>query len=886
MSRDFGATNHNHGPVGNYQQSDEAPGSFGVAVIDNPWGEYGAEFAGSVQPLGNPELPISAYRTEILAAIHDSPVTIIVGETGSGKSTQVPQMLIESGYDVSLTQPRRLAAYMVSERIQEELNGALGDRAAGLVGYQTAEKSTVTSGTKIAVITDGIEVIKQLYDQPSDGRSVHILDEVHEWNTNIELSVALIKQRLVRDPNAKFVLTSATMDAPRLAAYFAEVTGTVPPIVEVPGRTHPIERAEKPDSKVLDEILASTVENPDEDILVFVPGKQEISDTIDELHRRLPESIRRNATILPLHARLKKEDQDRINQPSPGIKIIVSTNVAQTSLTIDGIGVVIDSGLERRVELDDEGVEGLKLFPVSRADCDQRAGRTGRVGPGKYVLTRYDDKIEHVPYANRVHYPAAEITRSDTDRVTLRAAAVDMDLAELDLFHPVNPAAIERSKRALYNLGALDEHGVITPLGRRMNEFPVRATSARMLMEALPMSASVRAQLAAIVAAVEVGGLQYFAPDVGKAWQQLTDETSSDLLAQLDMFVAVQGMTDQELESYNLDVQNVHRAQELYRKITRRTQVGDGDLTPPTSDEREAIKRAVYAGLIDSVYELAGDGKYRRVSSSSDDTLRELSNRSITRGSPRWVVASPYNVEFYRGGMPETRHILEKVTAIGDPRILGEVAASHLLSWELTGQVWRAGVLKGVQRLVLNDCVDLGVTREATASATAETRAFVRDQLLKVPGSAQQRLRDIKTELEELQRLTRQHVPQLTQDMLLGLLDEAVAGVGGDLDLSRIDDTLRQIMAARQVGLDLFMSAERRQDIRANAPDQIVVDSELSFPLSYHRGVPVVTRFTPADIERCQDTLYLSDGREVRFWDGRRRLTLGQIRHNVALQQV
>ncbi len=372
---------------------------------------------------------------------------------------------------------------------------------------------------------------------------------------------------------------------------------------------------------------------------------------------------------MPLHAKLSPEEQDKISEPYEGLKIIVSTNVAQTSLTIDGVDVVIDSGQERHVDLDLEGVEGLGMFPCSQADCDQRAGRTGRVGPGTYILTRYNHDAEYVSYISRPKFAKAEILRTDLDRTTLRTMAAGIDLAELSLFHPIDKAAVHAAKEKLWRLGAIDDDGELTSVGRRMNEFPVQPSSARMLVESYRFSPIVRAHVSAIVSSLEVGGLPYFAHNVGKAWAQLTDETSSDLLAQLDIFIATQDLTDRELTALDLDVRNLRRAQELHRKIVHRTDAYDGDLIPPNEDEKNDIRKAVFAGLADWVYRHVGDGNYARLNEESEEQ-REISNRSVVSGKPGLLVGSPYRVEYFMDGEARQRHIIENITVLEDPRIL------------------------------------------------------------------------------------------------------------------------------------------------------------------------------------------------------------------------
>lgn len=836
--------------------------------------------------LGNPELPVFSYRDEITTKVEEHQVVIVVGETGSGKSTQIPQMLIEHGYQVTQSQPRRMAARNVAERMQFELEATLGvEAAAGMVGYQTAETCTLTGNTRISVITDGIQLMKQLGGEPSvDGRHVYMLDEVHEWGENTEVTIGLIKRIVAKSPDAKFILTSATMDAHSLSRFFADVTGEPAPVIEVPGRMYEIDRYEKPESTVADEVIASATENPDKDMLVFVPGKQEINDTIDEIRRRLPEDVAKTAIVLPLHSKMRSQDQDLANQPTDGLKVIVATNVAQTSLTIEGIEVVIDAGLRRGIELDEEGIEGLYLQPVSRADCDQRAGRTGRVGPGKYVLTRYNERTKFVAYADRQEYPPAEIWSSNLDRATLRTAAAGIDISYLGTFHDVEHQAIERAKEALYDLGALDEQGNITEVGRRMDAFPVKVTSARMLMEALPYSEKIRAQLTAIVAAEEVGGLQYFSPEAGRTWQRLTEETTSDLFAQLDIFIAAQGMTDAELISHDLDVRAVRRAQEVYRRLIRRGELGETDLSYPTADERKALEQSICAGLINWVYEHQGGGAYRRVG-APNSALRELSNRSVVERRPRLVAAKPRNVEFMRSGQLIQRQILEQVTAIQNPQVLGEVAAQHLISWQPERHVWRNGVLKSVSKQVLHGALRLGSVMEMEAVDTAETVALVRQSILDRPGSAQRRLRDIKNELQDIQRLTLLPVTQMTQADFLRMLDRAIAEAGV-FNQHFIDEKLGEIMEKDGISLDGFIPESERSRIQEGSPAEFVTDSGAHFPLTYAQGNPIVAQYDWMDIGGCPDQLFLPDGREIRFRHGQRLMPPVALRATVEMASV
>lgn len=901
MKRYFGPVSHDHKPAGGYRQSTAAQFYSERGNIPLPERQHvlskqliGAgiarhlhlqpEATAYTEEFGNPDLPIFAFRQEIMSAIDAHPVTIVVGATGSGKSTQIPQMLLEAGYEhVYLTQPRRIASYQIAERIQQELNGSLGsDRAAGLVGYQTAEHSTIGPDTKISVLTDGIEVFKQLNDKPMADREVHMMDEVHEWNRNIEWSVALVKRRLALNPHEKFVFTSATMDAHRLAAYFAEVTGEIPPVIEVPGREHQIARYEKPESTIVDEVILSATTNPDEDILVFVPGTREIDDTIDAIRRHLPRSMAHTTTLLPLHAKLPREEQDRITLPAPALKIIVATNVAQTSLTIDGIDVVIDSGQQRREELDDEGVGGLKLNACSQADCDQRAGRTGRIGPGTYILTRYDHRSDYVPYMAREKFPVAEILRTDIVRSILRPMAVGIDLAELSPFHSVKRSVILQAQHTLQRLGALDEYGQITSDGRQMDKFPVQPSSARMIVETYKSSPHVRAYMSAMVSSLEVGGLPYFAYNAGKAWMRLTDETSSDMFAQLDIFIAAQNKTNAQLAELDLDVQNIRRAQELHRKIVRRSRAYEGELIPPSEQERQALKAAIFTGLADWVYRYAGSGNYEHIG-EGDHACRELSNRSVVSGNPRLVVGSPYRVEYIKNGEPMERHIIENVTAIDDPRILGKVAM-HLCDWSPDRTIWRDGRLKQVLRMKFNGTVDLGRTQEIDARPTAENRQRLIDMLLEQPGPAQQELRAIKKQLEELQHLTMTELPKITQDNLIDLLKTAM---GSDLlEADHVDTNLRLLMQRQGISLDAFVSPSLRQHILDNAPAEVTLRTT-TMPLMYRQGRPIARRYSVDEVMNHSGDVCLPDGRPVWFiYDDHKLLRAPQLRQVLQTAQA
>ena len=496
------------------------------------------------------KLPVLRYRHSILDSISRSPITIITAETGAGKSTQVPQFLAEEGYKVIVTQPRRLAARTVAGRVAQEAGTKLGDR----VGFRTAEEKCDSPQTEILFCTDGLQLIRELTGQKAaGGKTVLILDEVHEWNTNMEVLIAWARRRILAGEDLKIVVMSATLDAERLSKYFGEKS----PVITVPGRLYPVEKRKAQSSSLVPE--AVNLAKSGRNILVFLPGKKEISAAVEELQQKLGT----NTVVLPLHGQLTPEEQQRCFQAPPKgkNKVIVSTNVAQTSVTIPDIDAVVDSGVERRIELVD-GIEGLYLKPISQADSEQRAGRAGRCKPGIYIL------CSDVEMSKRPEFPKAEILRSRLDQTVLRLASQGFDAEALEFFHQPDKSVIHDAKRTLVALGALTAEGEVTKIGKRISKMPVAVQYGRMLLEAERYG--VVEQVATIAACLEAGEIR--AKDGG--WRKLTQEEKSDLLAVLDVYEAgqrVRGGQGQSkgdaLRTMGIFAKDYFRASEIRSKL-------------------------------------------------------------------------------------------------------------------------------------------------------------------------------------------------------------------------------------------------------------------------------------------------------------------------------
>ncbi len=435
-------------------------------------------------PALHSDLPVYELEGHILASLGGCGRVVVQAPTGSGKSTQIPQMLLRGGFlergQVVVLQPRRLAARMLARRVAEELGTDLGD----LVGYQIRLESRVSERTRIRFVTEGILLRQMTFDPELRGVSAVIFDEFHERHLygDISLARALEIQRTVR-PDLKLAVMSATLESGALREFLAPCD-----VLVSQGRAHPVRveylaRSANFDAEPVWDVAARECERvagaTGGDMLVFMPGAYEIGRTIQAVQgaRGL-----RGFAALPLHGELPPEAQDRAVARADGRKIIVSTNVAETSLTIDGVTAVIDSGLARAARFDPErGINTLLVEKISAASADQRAGRAGRTAPGMCV--RLWTEREH---GKRAAHEVPEVKRLDLSEVvlTLKASGI-VDVAGFRWFEKPDPRGVERAEALLGDLGALaGPGGAITEVGRRMLRFPVHPRYARMFLAA------------------------------------------------------------------------------------------------------------------------------------------------------------------------------------------------------------------------------------------------------------------------------------------------------------------------------------------------------------------------------------------------------------------
>ena len=442
------------------------------------------------------ELPVSARRDEIAEAIRDHQVVIVAGETGSGKTTQIPKICLELGRGVrgqiGHTQPRRIAARTVAERISDELGVVLG----AAVGYQVRFTDRADRTTLVKLMTDGILLAELHRDRELSAYDTLIIDEAHERSLNIDFILGYLKQLLPRRPDLKVVITSATIDPQRFAAHFADAAGEPAPIVEVSGRTYPVDVRYRPlvEERYDDEdgepvvrdqteaVVAACQELAAEgpgDVLVFLPGEREIRDTADVLAGATWRGV--PPEIVPLFARLSSAEQHRVFAAHTGRRIVLATNVAETSLTVPGIRYVVDTGVARISRYSARSkIQRLPIEPISQASARQRSGRCGRTSPG-IAIRLYSEE----DYGSRPEFTDPEILRTNLASVLLQMAALGLgDLARFPFVEPPDQRQVTAGRQLLEELGALDAGNRLTPIGRQLSTLPVDPRMGRMILEA------------------------------------------------------------------------------------------------------------------------------------------------------------------------------------------------------------------------------------------------------------------------------------------------------------------------------------------------------------------------------------------------------------------
>jgi pre-mRNA-splicing factor ATP-dependent RNA helicase DHX16 len=495
-------------------------------------------------------LPIYKYKDEFLQAVRDHQTIVLVGQTGSGKTTQLTQYLLEGGFattgKIMCTQPRRVAAISVANRVAAEV----GTRVGKKVGYQVRFESATSEETKIEYSTDGLTLRLLLSDAALSDYSVVILDEAHERTLATDILMSLLKEVSLHRPEFRLIIASATLAAQKFSTFFHDC-----PVMNIPGRTFPITTAHtsSPEANYLSAAVTtifqihlsnSLEQGTAADILVFLTGEEEIlaaaeyiNDTQKKLGNRSPPLI-----VAPVYGALPSEAQQLIFNPAPpgSRKVVLATNIAETSLTIDGISFVIDCGLEKQNSYNSStGMNALVTVPCSRASAQQRSGRSGRTGPG--MAFRLYTKFSY--YNELPESSLPEILRISLDGpvLTLKAMGIH-DILHFDFMDPPPVTALAASLETLYALGYLDSNGAVTKLGRRASELPLDPRLAKVLLTADSLGCV--DEIVTLVAMVQEAGTLFFAPkdkkvaaDLARArFTSSVAATGGDLIAFLNVW--------------------------------------------------------------------------------------------------------------------------------------------------------------------------------------------------------------------------------------------------------------------------------------------------------------------------------------------------------------
>ncbi|KAL4952886.1 P-loop containing nucleoside triphosphate hydrolase protein [Aspergillus filifer] len=609
------------------------------------------------------KLPIYQFRDEIIQAVHDHQVLIIVGETGSGKTTQLPQYLHEAGYTkngmkVGCTQPRRVAAMSVASRVAEEMGVKIGNE----VGYSIRFEDNTSDKTVLKYMTDGM-LLRELLTEPDLGQySALMIDEAHERTVPTDIACGLLKDIAKARPDLKLLISSATMDAQKFQSYFDNA-----PIFNIPGRMYNVDihYAQQPEANYLAAAITTVfqihVSQGPGDILVFFTGQEEIEaaeqslqETARKLGNKIPEMI-----ICPIYANLPSDLQSKIFEPTPpkARKVVLATNIAETSLTIDGIVYVIDPGfVKENVFNPRTGMESLVVTPCSRASANQRAGRAGRVGPGKcfrlYTKWAYYNELEEST--------TPEIQRTNLSSVILMLKSLGIDqLLEFDFMDPPPAETIIRALEQLYALGALNDRGELTKIGRQMAEFPTDPMLAKAILAA--DSQGCVEEVLSIVSMLGEASALFFRPKDKKihadsARNRFTIKDGGDHLTLLNIW---NQWVDSDFsyvwakENF-LQQRSLTRARDVRDQLAKLCDRVEVSLSTCGSNNIMPIQKAITAGFFPNAARLQrGGDSYRTVKTGQTVYLHPSS--TLFEVNPRWVIYFELvltSKEYMRSNMP------------------------------------------------------------------------------------------------------------------------------------------------------------------------------------------------------------------------------------------
>ncbi len=767
-------------------------------------------------------LPISQKKDEILAAVRDHQVVIVAGETGSGKTTQLPKICLELGRGarrrIGHTQPRRLAARTVAARLAEELGTTVG---AG-VGFKVRFNQRTSDGTLVKVMTDGILLAEIVEDRLLRQYDTLIIDEAHERSLNIDFLLGYLKRLLPRRRDLKVIITSATIDPERFSRHFGDA-----PVIEVSGRTYPVEVRYRPAeadadrdqiqaiSDALDELCAEGRG----DVLVFLSGEREIRDTADALSRNGPS----HTEILPLYARLSAAEQQRVFQPHPGRRVVLATNVAETSLTVPGIKYVIDPGTARISRYSHRTkVQRLPIEPISQASADQRKGRCGRTSTG-ICIRLYSEE----DFLSRPEFTDPEILRTNLASVILQMTALGLgDVAAFPFVDPPDQRNVRDGVRLLQELGAFDPaakdaHRRLTPLGRRLAQLPVDPRLGRMVLEA-ERNGCVR-EVMVIAAALSIQDPRERPTDRQQAAVEQHGrfaDKDSDFLAYLNLWRYLEELQEQVSSSQFrkrcraefLNFLRVREWQDIYSQL-RQVVRGLGIPLSSAPDDPQGIHVSLLAGLLSHVG--LKDGEKQEYQGARNARFAIFVGSALFKKQPRWVMAAE---------LVETSRLWGRIAARIEPE-WAEAPAGHLVKRAYSEPHWdrTRGAVMAYERVTLYG-LPIVASRKVNLGRIdprLSRELFIRHALVEGDWDTRHRFfhanRELLEEVEDLERRARRRDILVDDETLFDFYDERV---GADVVSARHFDTWWKKASARQPDL---LSFERSMLVsrRAHGVDQL-----------------------------------------------------------------
>lgn len=722
-----------------------------------------------------PELPISARVADIAAAVDQHQVVIVAGATGSGKTTQLPKIALAMGRGldqiIGVTQPRRIAATSVAARVASELGSQLGDD----VGYQVRFDDRTSKRTYVKFMTDGI-LLAEIHGDPLLRRyDTLVIDEAHERSLTIDFLLGWLKRILPERPDLKVIVSSATIETARFSEFFGGA-----PVIQVEGRTYPVDVLYEPPPEDADlaEAVAGAVENvtsldPHGDILVFLPGEREIKDTERELSAR----NLKHTVVQPLYARLSAAEQSKVFASIPERRVILATNVAETSITIPGIVYVVDAGVARLSRYDPRsGTTRLQVEGVSQASADQRKGRCGRVRDGICVRL-YDEQS----FAARPAFTDPEIKRTGLAGIILRMKSLGLgDVEAFPFLDPPQSRAVTEGYRVLEELGALAAKRELTPLGRRLARFPVDPRIGRMILAGAELGCL--REVLVIAAALNIQDPRERPRDVqqkaDEAHRQFRDERSDfmGLLRLWDFVRAAErkgtGHLRRVCKQTFLSFIRVREWGEIHRQLEEIVDDLRLEKGAPAKGREpgDLLHRALVTGLLSKV------GKYspetRSYIGAKQTRFAIHPSSALARKPPAWIMAFE---------LVETAQLYARTAAKIEPSWLLE-AAPHLLKRSYADPHWsasaaRASVKENVTLFGLSISRDQSVDYATVAPAEARRmfldHALVRGEF-KTRGAFQEKNQELLVEVSRLRDRARQSDMLADDDALLSFFDRRV----------------------------------------------------------------------------------------------------------------